>query len=46
MNIDYASRRSAPWPKPVAERLETLWLAHKALSRPAKAGRVMGLRKT
>jgi len=29
MNIDYASRRSAPWPVPV----------------PAKAGRVMGLRR-
>src|SRR5215475_223722 len=41
MNIGYASRRSAPWPAPVADRLETLWEAHKALSRPAKAGRVM-----
>jgi acyl-CoA thioester hydrolase len=43
MNIDYASRRSAPWPAPVAERLEALWQAHEALPRPAKAGRVMGL---
>lgn len=45
MNIDYASRRSAPWPKPVGERLEKLWDAHRALPRPAKAGRVMGLSK-
>src|SRR3977135_3912361 len=45
MNIDYASRRSAPWPAPVAERLGVLWVAHGALPRPAKAGRVMGLRK-
>jgi acyl-CoA thioester hydrolase len=43
MNIDYASRRSAPWPAPVAVRLETLWQAHRGLPRPAKAGRVMGL---
>jgi acyl-CoA thioester hydrolase len=45
MNIDYASRRSAPWPIPVAARLEELWRTHKDLPRPAKAGRVMGLSK-
>ena len=45
MNIDYATRRSAPWPAPVAERLETLWESHKNLPRPLKAGRVMGLGK-
>jgi acyl-CoA thioester hydrolase len=45
MNIDFATRRSAPWPAPVAVRLETLWQAHKALPRPPKAGRVMGLTK-
>jgi acyl-CoA thioester hydrolase len=45
MNIDYASRRSAPWPVPVATRLEELWQTHKDLPRPAKAGRVMGLSK-
>ena len=45
MNIDYASRRSAPWPAPVAKRLETLWLAHRDLPRPAKAGRVMSLHR-
>ena len=43
MNIDYASRRSAPWPVPVAARLEELWQTHKDLPRPAKAGRVMAL---
>ena len=43
MNIDYTTRRSGSWPAPVAERLETLWQAHKGLPRPAKAGRVMGL---
>jgi acyl-CoA thioester hydrolase len=45
MNIDYASRRSAPWPVPVAERLGTVWQAHKDLPRPANAGRIMGLRR-
>ena len=45
MNIDYASRRSAPWPMQAAERLEAVWDAHKRLPRPAKAGRVMGLAK-
>jgi acyl-CoA thioester hydrolase len=45
MNIDFASRRSAPWPVPVGERLEELWQTHKDLPRPAKAGRVMGLGK-
>ncbi|SJZ32281.1 acyl-CoA thioester hydrolase [Enhydrobacter aerosaccus] len=45
MNIDYASRRSAPWPMQAAERLEAIWLEHKTLPRPAKAGRIMGLGK-
>ena len=45
MNIDYASRRSAPWPAPVAERLEVVWNEHRHLPRPAKAGRVMGLKR-
>ena len=45
INIDYASRRSAPWPMQAAERLEAVWGEHKSLPRPAKAGRVMGLAK-
>ncbi len=43
MNIDFASRRSAPFPLQAAERLEALWTSHKDLPRPTKAGRVMGL---
>lgn len=43
MNIDYASRKSGPWPAQAAERLEAVWAEHKNLPRPAKAGRVMGL---
>jgi acyl-CoA thioester hydrolase len=45
INIDYASRRSAPWPAQAAERVEAVWAAHQGLPRPAKAGRVMGLKK-
>jgi acyl-CoA thioester hydrolase len=45
MNIDYETRRSAPWPAPGAVRLEELWQTHKDLPRPAKGGRVMGLGK-
>jgi acyl-CoA thioester hydrolase len=45
MNIDFASRKSAPWPQQAAERLEQVWQAHQHLPRPAKAGRVMGLKK-
>ena len=46
MNIDYASRRSAPWPVQAADRLEAIWSMHEGLPHPAKAGRVMGLKKT
>ena len=45
MNIDYATRRSGPWPVQAAERLEAIWATHQDLPRPAKAGRVMGLAK-
>ena len=45
MNIDYTTRRSGPWPRPVGERLEAVWATHKDLPRPAKVGRVMGLAK-
>jgi acyl-CoA thioester hydrolase len=45
INIDFATRRSAPWPAQAADRLEAMWDAHRGLPRPAKAGRVMGLGK-
>ena len=43
INIDFASRRSAPFPLQAAERLEAVWASHKSLPRPTKAGRIMGL---
>jgi acyl-CoA thioester hydrolase len=45
MNIDYATRKSGPWPAQAAERLEQIWAAHKTLPKPAKSGRIMGLQK-
>ena len=45
MNIDFATRRSGPWPVPACERLESIWAEHRKLPKPAKAGRVMGLAK-
>jgi acyl-CoA thioester hydrolase len=45
MNIDYASRRSAPWPAFALERIEKLAAAHARLPRPKQAGRVIGIKK-
>ena len=45
MNIDYASRRAAPWPAFAWERIEKMAIAHKDLPRPKQAGRLIGIRK-
>src|SRR5437016_1608031 len=45
MNIDYASRRSAPWPDFARERIEKLAAAHKMLPVPKQAGRLIGIKK-
>ena len=45
MNIDYNSRRSAPWPDFAMERIEKLAAAHAALPRPVQAGRLIGIKK-
>ena len=45
MNIDYASRRSAPWPAFAMDRLEKIAAAHKGLPVPKQAGRLIGLKK-
>jgi acyl-CoA thioester hydrolase len=45
MNIDYASRRSAPWPDFAIERIDKLAQAHKKLPAPRHAGRLIGIRK-
>jgi len=45
MNIDYESRRTAPWPDESLRRLDALAAAHKNLPRPAQAGRIIGIRR-
>lgn len=45
MNIDYQSRRSAPWPGFAMERLEKLAAAHAAIAKPVQAGRIIGIKK-
>ena len=45
MNIDYASRRSAPWPDFAMERIDKLAMAHKTLPIPKQAGRLIGIKK-
>ena len=45
MNIDYASRRSAPWPDFALERIAKLAAAHATLPVPKQAGRLIGLPK-
>jgi acyl-CoA thioester hydrolase len=45
MNIDYASRRSAPWPDFAMERIEKMAAAHAVLPAPKQAGRLIRIRK-
>ena len=45
MNIDYETRRAAPWPDWAMERIETLAARHASLPRPPQAGRLIGIKK-
>ena len=45
MNIDYETRRSAPWPEWAMERIDKLAAAHKSLAVPKQAGRLIGIKK-
>ena len=45
MNIDYHTRRSAPWPVQSLQRLQALQSAHAALPVPEQAGRGIGIRR-
>jgi acyl-CoA thioester hydrolase len=45
MHMDFQTRRSAPWPAETMRRLEAMAAAHRALPRPEKAGRVVGIRR-
>jgi acyl-CoA thioester hydrolase len=45
MNIDYETRRAAPWPDWAMERLDKMAAAHKPLPVPAQAGRLIGIKR-
>ena len=45
MNIDYASRRPAPWPAWAWDRLNLIGPGHLALPRPRQAGSIIGIRR-
>ncbi|HEX2886182.1 thioesterase family protein [Vineibacter terrae] len=45
MNIDYETRRSAPWPSETYRRLELMAAAHATLPRPDKAGRTIAIKR-
>ena len=45
MNIDYATRRSAPWPDWAMPRIEKMAAAHARLPRPEQAGRLIGIKR-
>ena len=45
MNIDYETRRSAPWPDWAMERLDKMTAAHKSLPVPSQAGRLIGIKR-
>jgi acyl-CoA thioester hydrolase len=45
MNIDYATRKSGPFPAQAAERLAKVWAEHQKLPKHPKSGRLMGLKK-
>lgn len=45
IHIDYATRRSTPWRPETMGRIEAMAAAHRALPRPAQAGRIIGIRR-
>lgn len=44
INIDYQSRRSAPWPTWAMERISAMAGLHRSLPRPRQAGSVIAIR--
>lgn len=46
MNIDYESRRSAPWPLWANDRIERMAALHRTLPRPRQVGSVIAIRSS
>lgn len=45
LHVDMVDRRSAPFPEPILERIDSLFEAHRHLPKPELLGRVIGIRK-
>lgn len=45
LHVDMASRRAAPFPDAVRQRIDALHAGHRALPRPERAGRTIGIRR-
>lgn len=45
LHMDMSERRSAPFPETQMQALKQVFEAHRALERPAQAGRVIGIRR-
>ena len=45
LHVDFKTRRTAPWPEETKARLAAMAETHKKLPRPAKAGRIIGIRR-
>lgn len=45
LHVDMISRKSAPFPEPILDRIAGLYDAHRHLPRPGMLGRVIGIRK-
>lgn len=45
LHVDYTTRRVSAWPEEAQSRMAAMAEAHKALPRPAKAGRTIGIKK-
>jgi acyl-CoA thioester hydrolase len=46
INVEYQTRRTAPWPDETMRRLGLMATAHKALPKPANAGRSIRIKAT
>jgi len=45
LHVGFETRRAAPWARETGERLEAMAASHRALPRPAQAGRAIALRR-
>ncbi len=46
LHVDMQTRRTAPFPAAIEQRIEAVMAAHAALPRPDQAGRPMGIRRS